>query len=104
MHLLWHAHFSHINFDSITIMKHQDIQGLPTILSKFSPCHACIFDKHCKKPFHNFASRASKKLGLIHFDLCGHILIQSGNGNKYQLTFIDDYTRMCWVYLLKEKY
>ena len=25
------------------------------------------------------------------------------NGNKYILTFIDDYSRMCWVYLLKEK-
>lgn len=29
--------------------------------------------------------------------------IQSTNGNKYLVTFIDDYTRMCWVYLLKEK-
>ena len=25
------------------------------------------------------------------------------NGSKYLLTFIDDYTRMWWVYLLKEK-
>ena len=25
------------------------------------------------------------------------------NGNKYMMTFIDDYTRMCWVYLLKKK-
>jgi transposase InsO family protein len=24
-------------------------------------------------------------------------------GNKYIMTFIDDYTRMCWVYLLKYK-
>jgi hypothetical protein len=31
------------------------------------------------------------------------MLVQSANGNKYTLTFIDDYTRMCWVYLLKEK-
>jgi hypothetical protein len=29
--------------------------------------------------------------------------VPSANGNKYLLTFIDDYTRMCWVYLLKEK-
>jgi len=25
------------------------------------------------------------------------------NGNKNMMTFIDDYTRMCWVYLLKNK-
>ena len=30
--------------------------------------------------------------------------VPSANGNQYLLTFIDDYTtKMCWVYLLKEK-
>ena len=29
--------------------------------------------------------------------------VPSTNGNKYMMTFIDDYTRMCWVYLLKNK-
>ena len=29
--------------------------------------------------------------------------VPTANGNKYILTFIDDYSRMWWVYLLKEK-
>jgi len=29
--------------------------------------------------------------------------VPSTNGNKDMMTFIDDYTRMCWVYLLKNK-
>ena len=29
--------------------------------------------------------------------------VDSANGNKYMMAFIDDYTRMCWVYLLKNK-
>lgn len=29
--------------------------------------------------------------------------VRIANGNKYILIFIDDYSRMCWVYLLKEK-
>ena len=29
--------------------------------------------------------------------------IPSANGNKYLMTFVDDYSRMCWVYLLKTK-
>ena len=29
--------------------------------------------------------------------------VPSANGNKYIMTFIDDYTRMCWVYFLKNK-
>ena len=31
------------------------------------------------------------------------MLVPSTNGDKYIMTFIDDYTGMCWVYLLKEK-
>jgi len=30
--------------------------------------------------------------------------VPSPNGNKYMMPFIDDYTRMCWVYLLKNKF
>ena len=29
--------------------------------------------------------------------------VPSANGNKYIMTFIDDFMRMCWVYLLKAK-
>ena len=30
--------------------------------------------------------------------------IPSANGNKYLITFVDNYSRMCWVYLLKTEY
>ena len=33
----------------------------------------------------------------------GPMPIPFTNGNKYMMTFVDDYTRMCWVYLLKNK-
>lgn len=36
--------------------------------------------------------------------ICGPMCIPSTNGNKYMMTFIDDYTKMCWVYLLKNKF
>jgi hypothetical protein len=29
--------------------------------------------------------------------------VPSANGNKYIMSFIDDHTTMCWVYLLKDK-
>jgi transposase InsO family protein len=101
--LLWHARFGHINYDSLILMKQKDIQGLPTIPKQLSQCDACILGKHSKQPFHDSTFRASRKLGLIHSDLCGPMHVPSTNGNKYLMTFIDDYTRMCWVYLLKEK-
>ena len=34
--LLWHARFGHINYDSLRIMKHKGVQGLPTIPRQLS--------------------------------------------------------------------
>jgi len=74
------------------IMKQQGIQGIPTIPINLSPCNACILGKHCQQPFYGSTSIASRKLELIHSDLCEPIHVPSANGNKYMLTFIDDYT------------
>lgn len=101
--LLWHAHFGHINYDNIRIMRKKGIKGIPIVPRKLTPCYSCILGKHSKPHFHNSTSRASKKLGLIHFDLCGPMLAPYASCNKYMLTFTNDYSRICWVYLLKEK-
>lgn len=41
------------------------------------------------------AWKARKPLELIHTDVCGPMKIAAISGNKYFLTFIDDYSRMC---------
>ena len=84
-------------------MKKKGIKGLPTVPRNIIPCDACIIRKHCKQPFHSSSFRASRKLGLIHSNLCGPMHVAIANGNKYVLTFIDDYSRMCSVYFLKNK-
>jgi transposase InsO family protein len=40
---------------------------------------------------------------LIHADICGPITLGSFSGNEYFITFIDDYSRKCWVYFLEKK-
>jgi hypothetical protein len=101
--LLWHARFGHINYDNLHLLKKNGVSGFPTIPRNLKQCDACILGKHRKQPFHDSTSRACRKLGLIHSDLCGPMPVPSANGNKYIMSFIDDYTRMCWVYLLKDK-
>lgn len=39
----------------------------------------------------------------MHADVCGPMYIASLGGSLYFLLFIDDYTRMSWVYFLKYK-
>ncbi|BBG99302.1 zinc ion-binding protein, partial [Prunus dulcis] len=47
--------------------------------------------------------RASQPLELIHLDICGPMQTITLGGNRYFLTFIDDHTRMCWVFFLQHK-
>ena len=47
---------------------------------------------------------ASKHLELIHTYLCGPTRKKSPRGEEYFIFFIDDFSRMCWIGLLKHKY
>jgi len=86
------------------MLKKSGVSGLATIPKDLKQCDACIMGKHNKQPFPNSKFIACKKLELVHSNLCGPILITFANGNKYIMTFIDNYTRMCWVFLLRERY
>ena len=46
---------------------------------------------------------ASKPLELIHTDLCVPMRKKSPCGEQYYIMFIDDFSRMCWIGLLKHK-
>ena len=41
---------------------------------------------------------------LVHADVWGPVPIIGGNGYKYFVIFIDDCTRITWIYFLKHKY
>ena len=47
--------------------------------------------------------RSSQPLDLIHTDICDLKFVQTRGGKKYFITFIDDCTRYCQVYLLSGK-
>jgi hypothetical protein len=47
--------------------------------------------------------RNNEPLDLIHSDLCDFKSIPTRGGNKYFITFIDDSTKYCYLYLLKSK-
>ncbi|GKC15441.1 retrotransposon protein, putative, ty1-copia subclass, partial [Tanacetum coccineum] len=60
--------------------------------------------KMIRKPFPHRTERATDLLGLIHTDVCGllrHVSIQCAS---YFITFMDDYSRYGYVYLLKHKH
>ena len=57
-----------------------------------------------RKPFKSVGDiRSTRKLQLVHSDVCGPMQTRSSGGQNYFVTFIDDYSRCCAVYFLKQK-
>ena len=62
----------------------------------------CVEAKLAKAPFHSI-ERNIELLELIHSDIYDLKFVQTNGGKKYFITFIDDYTRYNYVYLLRSK-
>ena len=57
-----------------------------------------------QKPFKSVGDiRSTRQLQLVHSDVCGPMQTRSIGGQNYFVTFIDDYSRCCAVYFLKQK-
>ena len=71
-------------------------------MEEIRKCEICVEAKLAKNSFHSMY-RNIEPLWLIHRDLCDLKLAQTRGGKKYFITFIDDCTRYCYVYLLNSK-
>ena len=98
---LWHKRLGHISKERIQRLVKCDV--LPSLdFTDFDVCIDCLkgkMTKHQKKG----ATHSSGLLEIIHTDICGPFDIPTFNKEKYFITFIDDYSRYGYVYLLKEK-
>lgn len=65
-------------------------------------CETCAEAKLTRTSFSS-VERNTEPLDLIHSDICDLKMTQTGGGNKYFMTFVDDSTKYCYVYLLKSK-
>ncbi|XP_059623068.1 uncharacterized protein LOC132266233 [Cornus florida] len=102
---LWHKKLSHLHSRNMSkILKLKAVKGLPNIYFKDDHlCKAYQQGKQTKVSFHSKEINSSKALDLIYMDLCGPTRTTSIGGSKYFMILIDDFSRMVWVYFLKEK-
>ena len=78
--------------------------GLPKINFSKGVCQGCILGKHLEHKYERDShERTSAPLELIHGDISGPFPHMSISQAKYALTFIDDFSRYCWVHFLKHK-
>ncbi|KAD4385131.1 hypothetical protein E3N88_25299 [Mikania micrantha] len=100
---LWHCRLGHINKKRMSKLQTDGILK-PTGSESFDICESCLCGKMTKAPFTGIGGRASDLLGLIHTDVCGLFRIMSRSGERYFITFTDDFSRYGYVYLLKHKH
>ena len=98
---IWHGRLGYVNFD--TLRKLMNLE----LLHKFNidanhKCEICVESKLTRASFQNI-ERSTEPLELINSDTCDLKYVQTRGGNKYFVTFIDDCTRYCYVYLLRSK-
>lgn len=102
---LWHLRYGHLHTAGLRLLNEKEmVSGLPRIEVVGTVCEGCMYGKQSKRSFPVGQSwRATEPLELVHADLCGPMRTESLGGNKYFLLFVDDYSRMSWVYFLKFK-
>lgn len=94
----WHNRLGHPSF---SLLK----QLFPQLGSPHSQlrCEPCKLAKHCHLVYLISHIRSSSPFNLVHSDIWGPSPAVSLFGFRYFITFIDDYSRATWVYLMKAK-
>ncbi|RVW26161.1 Retrovirus-related Pol polyprotein from transposon TNT 1-94 [Vitis vinifera] len=66
-------------------------------------CEICQFAKHTRTVYPQIPYKPSTVFSLVHSDVWGPSRIKNISGTRWFVTFVDDHTRVTWVFLMKEK-
>jgi Integrase core domain/GAG-pre-integrase domain len=98
--LLHHRRMSHPSFSFLSRL-------YPSLVEKANKeilvCDACEFGKHIRSSYVSSGSKSVCIFELVHSDIWGLCPTISVNGFRYFVIFIDCFSRVTWIYLMKNK-
>ena len=97
---LWHCRLGHISKRCMTELHKCGSLGSFDYES-FDTYESCLLGKMTKLPFKGKVERANGLLDLIHIDVCGPMSVHARGGFVHFITFIDDYSRYGYLYLIR---
>lgn len=104
---LWHSRLGHLGGQNLKKLKDKGmVKGLENENFKGDiKCEICLEGKMTKLPTHAIegGKGTTRKLQMVHTDVCGPIKPEGLNGEKYFVAFTDDFTRKSWVFTMKRK-
>lgn len=97
---LWHRRLGHVSFGYLRKL-------LPSLFhnvkdSEFK-CSVCILAKSHRVPYPLSLNKSMIPFALIHSDVWGPSPVTTYAGIRWFVTFVDDCTRMTWLYVMKHK-
>ncbi|KAF1325883.1 Integrase catalytic core protein, partial [Globisporangium splendens] len=103
---LWHlrlGHIGHGGLDSI-VEKKLGVGIDITSVNKWELCGGCALGKQTRVSFQSTTPESAKNvLDVVHSDVCGPMQTATFNDKRCFVTFIDDKSRFCVVFLLRSK-
>ncbi|CAL8092397.1 unnamed protein product [Prunus armeniaca] len=100
---LWHSRLGHVSGSRLKYLVSTGALGNFNC-HDISDCSGCKLAKFSALPSTRSSSISLAPFDLIHSDVWGPTPISSKGGARYYVSFIDDYSRYCWIYLMKRRY
>uniref|UniRef100_H3H8N2 Integrase catalytic domain-containing protein n=1 Tax=Phytophthora ramorum TaxID=164328 RepID=H3H8N2_PHYRM len=103
---LWHLRLGHIGHGGLdAIVKKSYGVGINmTSVKQWELCDGCALGKQTRVSYMKSSpNRAKHVLEVVHSDVCGPMQTPTFGGKRYFVTFIDDKSHFCVVYLLRNK-
>ena len=99
---LWHMRLGHMSQKGLELLSKRGLLSGHSI-SKVEFYEHCVLGKQKCITFGTTIHRTQGTLDYIHSDVWGPSRVPSKGGANYFVTFIDDFSRKVWVYMLKQK-
>lgn len=102
-----HEHLGHLHFKACeTMVRAGKVKGLSVDIPKVMPtCESCIHGKLTRAPIARMreGERSTAFGDLVFADVWGPAKVISGQGHRYYVLFIDDHTRMAFIFFVGKK-
>jgi hypothetical protein len=98
----WHARLGHPSSSTVRLVLSKNNLPCSSELSHEPVCDACQQAKSHQLPYPRSSSVSKSPLEFVFYDVWGSAC-DSIERNKYYVSFIDDFSKFIWIYLLKHK-
>lgn len=101
----WHERLGHLNVDDVVRLVNMadGMKVTPENGDTDAVCRPCLQGKQQRIYNRTPSKRATERLELIHSDSYGPFTTPSLSHHRYFIIYIDDYSRMTWIFFLQSK-